>query len=144
MNGIKNMEGVLSCHTSYTINSNQRICNIKVTDHLANLLDNRGLILTGPVCPLTFKLRSGGDEDDSGDLEQHFDSDPSDVVVLDSVSDGGSIQSSAINDDMLDSSTDSITPTNSPAGSEASATVALSTQFKLMGSALPPPMDSST
>ena len=96
------------------------------------------------MCPLTFKLRSGGDEDDGGDLEQPDDSDPSDVVVLDSVSDGGSVQSGVVNDDMLDSSTDSITPTNSPTGSEASAMVALLTQFKSMGSAPPPPMDSST
>ena len=139
------MEGVLSCHTSYTINSNQCICNIEVTDNLINLFDNCGHVLTGPVCPLTFKLRSGGDEETGEDLVQSDCSDPMDVVVLDSVSAGGSVQGDEVNDDMLDSSTDTVTPTNSPSVSVAkSAMHALSSQFQSLGSAPPPPVDSST
>ena len=142
MNGILNMEGVLSCHTSYTINSNQCICNIEVTDHLANLLDNWGRVLTGPVCPLTFKLRSGGDKETGEDLVQSDCSDPMDVVVLDSVSANGSVQGDKVNEDMPDSSSDTVTPTNSPAVSVAeSAMHALSSQFQSLGSAPPPPVD---
>ena len=141
MHGIKNMEGVLSCHTSYTINSNQCICNIEVTDHLVNLLDNCGCVLTGPVCPLTFKLRSGGGEEAGEDLVQSDCSDPNDVVMLDRVYAGGSVQGDVATDDMLESSVDTVITSKSSTVSEA-VNVLLNKFFP--GHALVPKSDSAS
>ena len=47
------MDDVLTYRTSYTKLSNQRICNIEVTDQLANSMDNAGRLFRGPVCSLS-------------------------------------------------------------------------------------------
>ena len=57
------MVDVLTCRTSYSKTTKQRICNIEVTDKLARAIDDAERVLVGPVCPLHFKLQS----EDTGD-----------------------------------------------------------------------------
>ena len=61
------MDDVLTCRTSYSKTSKQRICNIEVTDKLARAIDDAERVLLGPVCPLYFKLQSEDPEDSSPD-----------------------------------------------------------------------------
>ena len=61
------MTEVLSCRTSYSKTSKQRICNIEVTDKLASAIDDAERVLVGPVCPLHFKLQSEDTEDSCPD-----------------------------------------------------------------------------
>ena len=56
---IKNSEGVVRCHTSYTKEEQQRICIIEVTDKLAQFLEFHGRVLSGPFGHLAFKRRTG-------------------------------------------------------------------------------------
>ena len=56
---IKNSEGVVGCHTSYTKEEQQRICIIEVTDKLATFLKFHGRVLSGPFGHLAFKRRTG-------------------------------------------------------------------------------------
>ena len=71
IHGVKYLDGVLSCCTTYVLNSTQHICNIEVTDTLSNLLDASGRILSGPAGPLTFRLRSE-DEEDKGKVSEGY------------------------------------------------------------------------
>ena len=57
------MVDVLTCRTSYSKTTKQRICNIEVTDKLARAIDDAERVLVGPVCPLHFKLQSEDTED---------------------------------------------------------------------------------
>ena len=112
------MEGVLSCRTSYMKNSNQRICHIEVTDQIANLLNNAGLVLKGPVCSLTFRLKSGADEEPDVDLippESMIQPIPipDDVEMLESGSAGGSMLCGTPDGRVLDCSADT-QPTQIP------------------------------
>ena len=59
MYGIKNMKGVINCHTSHTVKHSQRICNLEVTEELADIFESNSRILSGPTGQLTFCLRSG-------------------------------------------------------------------------------------
>ena len=62
-----NMSDVYTCRTSYAKTTQQRICNIEVTDSLARAIDDAERVLVGPVCPLHFKLQSGDPEDPGPD-----------------------------------------------------------------------------
>ena len=138
------MEGVLSCRTSYVKNSNQRICHIEVTDQLANLLDNSGLVLKGPICSLTFRLKSGADEEPDEDLilpESLIQPIPilDDVEMLESGSAGGSMLCGTPDDRVLDSSADTLTQPKSPTNS-VSSTLSILSQVKSL--VVSPPVDS--
>ena len=61
------MSDVLTCRTSYSKTTKQRICNIEVTDKLARAIDDAERVLVGPVCPLHFKLQSEDPEDSGPD-----------------------------------------------------------------------------
>ena len=61
------MSDVYTCRTSYAKTTQQRICNIEVTDQLARAIDDAERVLVGPVCPLHFKLQSGDPEDSGPD-----------------------------------------------------------------------------
>ena len=54
MHGIKNMKGVINCHTSHTIKYSQCICYLEVTEELADIFKSNSRILSGPTGHLTF------------------------------------------------------------------------------------------
>ena len=55
---IKNSQGVVRCHTSYTMRDQQRICILEVTEQLASFFEYHSCVLSGPFGQLTFRLRS--------------------------------------------------------------------------------------
>ena len=141
------MEDVLTCRTAYAKVTNQRICNIEVTDQLANLLDYAGRVLRGPVCSLSFKLQTGSTKDPD-DEPYTFESNPQtnpilgDVEMLESVSADGSLPSGDTNSQVLDSSTDTITQPKSPTTSVSSSTQSILSQVKSL--VVTPPVDSTS
>ena len=112
------MEGMLTCRTSYAKLSNQQICNIEVTDQLANAIDNAGKLLRGPVCSLSFKLQTGSakdpeDETDNIEVDQNLD----DVQMLEPESAVGSLPGGDSCSQFLDSSAETINQQKSPSNS---------------------------
>ena len=142
MHGVDNMVGVISCHTTYSQLTNQRICNLEVTEALADIFEVCGRILSGPVGQLTFRLRSGDDNGTTVEL-MHMDETVSPVSKIkivptcEELLDDSSVNESnaSIDTDLLDSSNTTLTPL-SPAGSETeSFTNTLGHQFQLLGCA---------
>ena len=140
MHGIENMAGVISCHTTYAQLTNQRICNLEVAEALVNMFEACRRILSGPIGQLTFKLRYGGD---NGTTEEPMHVDkivspvpktkiiPTREELLDDSSVTGS--DASIDNDVLDSSNNTLTP-NSPGGSETdSFSNSLGLQFQSLG-----------
>ena len=66
---IKKSEGVVRCHTSYTVKDQQRICIIEVTDNLATFIEHHSRVLSGPFGTLTFRLRSDDDGEETPECE---------------------------------------------------------------------------
>ena len=148
------MAGVISCRTNYTQNTKQCICNLEVTEALASLFETNGMILSGPVGHLTFKLRSGDDNgpteelmlvDDTGLPEPKTKIIPTRAdALLDDLSASGS--EASVDGDLLNSSDNTLTPP-SPWGSETdSLTNSLGNKFKLLGFSKEdwPPLDDSS
>ena len=109
-----------TCRTSYAKNTQQRICNIEVTDSLARAIDDAERVLVGPVCPLYFKLQSGDPEDPGSDPGcPEIQAKPTDDVsqLLDGNSAVESVSGGADSSRILDSSVDPQNPTHSDTGS---------------------------
>ena len=81
MYSIRDSEGIVRCYTSYTKESQQRICIIEVTEKLATLIENQSRVLSGPYGYMTFKRRSG-DPGETVEEETLVDDDASMVPVL--------------------------------------------------------------
>ena len=115
-----NMSDVFTCRTSYAKTTQQRICNIEVTDSLARAIDDAERVLVGPVCPLYFKLQSGDPEDPGPDPScPEIQAIQTDNVsqLLDMNSAGESVPGGADSSSILDSSVDPQNPTHSDTGS---------------------------
>ena len=115
-----NMSDVITCRTSYAKNTQQRICNIEVTDSLARAIDDAERVLVGPVCPLYFKLQSGDPEDPGSDPGcPEIQAKQTDDVsqLLDGNSAVESVSGGADSSRILDSSVDPQNPTHSDTGS---------------------------
>ena len=82
---IKNSEGVVRCHTSYTVKEQQRICIIEVTDKLAAFFEFHGRVLSGPFGQLTFKRRSGDNGEETTGCETVEDENVSTAAPVPSV-----------------------------------------------------------
>ena len=127
------MSDVITCRTSYAKQTQQRICNIEVTDALARAIDDADRVLVGPVCPLNFKLQSGDPEDPGSDhvVEPVCPEIPAiqmdeECQLLDRNSAEGSVSEGAASSRILDSSTDPLNPTPSDTGSTCTVTSATS------------------
>ena len=128
------MSDVITCRTSYAKQTQQRICNIEVTDTLACAIDYAERVLVGPVCPLIFKLQSGDPEDlpvepvrpEIQAIKQDEES-----QLLDRNSAEGSVTEGAASSRILDSSTDPPNPTPSDTGSTCTRTSATSLNQKV-------------
>ena len=59
MYSIHDSEGVVRCYTSYTKESQQRICIIEVTEKLATFIEFHSRVLSGPYGYMSFKRRTG-------------------------------------------------------------------------------------
>ena len=81
MYSIRDSEGIVRCYTSYTKESQQRICIIEVTEKLATLIENQSRVLSGPYGYMTFKRRSG-DPGETVEEETLVDDDAPMVPVL--------------------------------------------------------------
>ena len=78
----KKSEGVVRCHTSYTVKDQQRICILEVTDHLASFFEYHSRVLSGPFCQLTFRLRSEDTGEEPIECETVVDENVSTVVPV--------------------------------------------------------------
>ena len=147
IHGITKLDGLLSCNTTYALNSTQRICYIELTDQLSELLESCGRTLSGPAGPLSFRLWSENEDAATEEPMQTDCSPPKQIILpniavdapLDdmSVCGGDDVDididtDSAATNDMLDG-TCSNTPTLLPTGSETDVTQSLTSKFKRMG-----------
>ena len=57
MHNIFGLKGVVTCRTTYTQQTNQRICDLDVTEALAEMFESCDRVLEGPVGLLVFKLK---------------------------------------------------------------------------------------
>ena len=148
IHGIKNLDGVLSCRTTYTLNSSQHICHIEVTDQLSELLKSCRKILSGPAGPLTFRSCSES-KDAATDKPMQVESSippkqfiiPTSTVdaLLDDMSVGGRDNvdieidtDSAGTNDMLDGSCNNA-HILSPTDNVTDVTKSLTSKFKQLG-----------
>ena len=113
MHGVNNMTGVHTCRTTNILNSDQQICNIEVSESLAKMLEGCGRILSGPVCPLSFKRRSE-DEGETSEVTVQSEGDiptiSPDDTILDSMSASGGHDGDSTDVDMLNMSGNTIIP----------------------------------
>ena len=138
---IKNMEGVVKCHTSHTIRDNQHICILEVTESLAAIFEAHSRILSGPTGQLTFQLRSGDNSETKEDPMVTEESTPSvappniNVPRERLISDVGSVCGSSVSKDLTDLLCSSPTKNiPSPARSETdSVDLTLGNTFKKLG-----------
>ena len=106
------MTEVLSCRTSYSKTTKQRICNIEVTDKLASAIDDAERVLVGPVCPLHFKLQSEDTEDSCPDpvcseIDPIQPNEEDQLLGRESVGDGANVGNFGVDfSGILDSSAD--------------------------------------
>ena len=82
---IKNSEGVVRCHTSYTVKDQQRICILEVTDKLSSFFEFHGRVLSGPFVQLTFKRRSDDNSEKPSECETVEDENVSTAAPVPSV-----------------------------------------------------------
>ena len=66
---IKNSQGVVRCHTSYTVRDHQHICILEVTERLATFFEHNSQVLSGPFGQLTFRLRSEDNDEETTEDE---------------------------------------------------------------------------
>ena len=132
------MNDVITCRTSYAKQTQQRICNIEVTDELARAIDDADRVLVGPVCPLNFKLQSGDPEDPGSDqvMEPVCPDIPAiqldeDGQLLNRNSAGGNVSEGVASSRILDSSNDPLNPPPSDTGSTSTVTSATSLNTKV-------------
>ena len=75
-------EGVVRCYTSYTKESQQRICIIEVTEKLATLIEFHSRVLSGPYGYMSFKRRTGDNGGETAGEEAMEDDDTPMAPVL--------------------------------------------------------------
>ena len=147
IHGIKKLDGVLSCRTTYVLNSSQRICHIELTDQFSELLESCGRILSGPAGPLSFRPHSES-EDAATDEPMQVESSSAKQIILPTLAVDALLDDMSVGggDDVdIDIGTDSAATNNmldgscsnalnlSPTGSETDVTQSLATKFKQMG-----------
>ena len=79
---IPKSEGVVRCHTSYTVKDQQRICILEVTEKLATFFEHHSRVLSGPFGQLTFKLRSDDPGEETTGREAVVDENATPVVPV--------------------------------------------------------------
>ena len=79
---IRDSEGVVRCHTSYTKEDQQRICIIEVTEKLATFIEFHGRVLSGPYGYMSFKRRTGDVGGETAGEEAMEDENTSTAPVL--------------------------------------------------------------
>ena len=76
MHNVSNLDGVVSCRTTYTQKTNQHICNLEVREALAAMFKMCNRVLSGPIGQLTFKRRSDGMDGSTDDPQHNEDTEP--------------------------------------------------------------------